>query len=100
MFAALRSGGLVFTALFSYKLMMSSLIGKLFYFRPKFASEVRKAKKKKVSKKENPKKKEKNLVKMKGKAAFVTDTEKSGTDQEKQKKLIDQGVERMLDSDY
>lgn len=37
--------GFVFTALFSYRLMMSSLIGKLFYFRPRWAAEVKKKKK-------------------------------------------------------
>jgi hypothetical protein len=49
-FAAMRSAGLMFTGIFSYRLMMSSLIGKLFHFRPRFKSEVKKVKKNKKSK--------------------------------------------------
>lgn len=40
-YSAMFTGGLLFTSAFSYRLMMSSLIGKLFHFRPKFASEVK-----------------------------------------------------------
>lgn len=43
-YSALRLGGLIFTATFSYRLMMSSLIGKLFYFRPRYRQEVKKKK--------------------------------------------------------
>lgn len=46
-YSALFSGGLLFSNAFSYRLMMSSLMGRLFYFRPRFASEVAKSKKKK-----------------------------------------------------
>ena len=44
-FAAMRIGGVVFTSAFSYRLLMSSLIGKLFHFRPKFQMEMKKSKK-------------------------------------------------------
>ena len=53
-FAAMRIGGVMFTSAFSYRLMMSSLIGKLFHFRPKFQIEMKKSKK---NKKEKGKKK-------------------------------------------
>ena len=47
---ALHSGGLIFTRIFSYKLLMSSLIGKLFHFKARFPQEVEKRKKQKWSK--------------------------------------------------
>jgi len=40
----------MFTAAFSYKLLMSSLIGKLFHFRPRYPEEMKKKKKKKKKK--------------------------------------------------
>lgn len=43
-YTALGTGGTIFTATFSYQLMMSSLIGKLFHFRPKFKAELKKKK--------------------------------------------------------
>ena len=49
-FASLKGIGGGFTAVFAYRLLMSSLIGKLFYFRPRFNSEVKKDKKKKGKK--------------------------------------------------
>jgi hypothetical protein len=45
-FSAMRTGGVLFTSAFSYRLMMSSLIGKLFHFRPKFQVEMRSRKSK------------------------------------------------------
>jgi len=54
-YSALHIAGFMFTATFSYKLMMSSLVGKLFYFRPRFPEEVKKKKKK-------AKKGDKNLI--------------------------------------
>ena len=41
---ALVAGGQLFTAVFSYKLMMSSLIGKMFYFKPRFKGEIKQKK--------------------------------------------------------
>lgn len=43
-FSSLTSIGAAFTAIFSYKLMQSSMIGKLFHFKPKYESEVKKNK--------------------------------------------------------
>ena len=53
-YSAMFTGGYMFTAAFSYKLLMSSLIGKLFHFRARFPEELKKKKKKK--KKKEPKK--------------------------------------------
>ena len=41
---SLSAIGLVFTLLFSYNLMMSSLIRKLYYFNAKFPGEIKKKK--------------------------------------------------------
>jgi hypothetical protein len=45
-FSAMHTGGFMFTSAFSYRLMMSSLISKLFHFRPKFQMETRQKKSK------------------------------------------------------
>lgn len=49
-FSSLKSVGFMFTAVFSYQLMMSSLIGKLFHFKPRFPQEIKKKKPKKKNK--------------------------------------------------
>ena len=46
-YSAMFTGGYMFTAAFSYKLLMSSLIGKLFHFRPRLKKKMKKKKKKK-----------------------------------------------------
>lgn len=51
-YSALYSGGLAFTAAFSYKLYMSSLIGKLYHFRARFPEELKFKKDKKGKKKQ------------------------------------------------
>ena len=43
--------GLIFTRIFSYNLMLSSIIRKLYHFKPKFESEVKVKKKKTKGKK-------------------------------------------------
>lgn len=70
-FSSLKGVGQAFTAIFSYKLMQSSLIGKLFHFKPKFASEIKKAKKKNKKNMKVIPKKHKN----KGHSATETDSE-------------------------
>lgn len=40
-YTSLSSVGYSFTILFAYNLMMSSLIRKLYFFRPKFPGEIR-----------------------------------------------------------
>jgi hypothetical protein len=62
-FASLKGLGGVFCSIFSYKLLMSSLIGKLFYFRPRFHSELPKEKKKKKGDKSSSDKEEKKRKK-------------------------------------
>lgn len=42
--SSLFVGGKLFASVFSYKLMMSSLIGRLFHFRAKFKSEIKRKK--------------------------------------------------------
>lgn len=46
----MSSAGLALTAVFSYKLLMSSLIGKLFHFKPFFEGEIKTGKKQKKGK--------------------------------------------------
>ena len=46
-YSSMVSAGALACAIFSYRLMMSSLIGQLFHFHPRFASEI-------VSKKKKP----------------------------------------------
>ena len=45
-FSALTTGGFFFTSIFNYKLMMSSLIGKLFHFKGAYPNKVKKDKQK------------------------------------------------------
>lgn len=71
-FSALKGAGLAFTSFFSYQLMQSSLISKLFHFKPHFASELRKQKKKEPQKGSVVKKPKKKLKK--------TKTDKSDSD--------------------
>ena len=47
MFSSLSLIGMAFNLTFSYNLLLSSLIRKLYHFKPKFDSEVKKKKKKK-----------------------------------------------------
>ena len=49
-YTALFTIGKVFTGIFAYKLMMSSLIGQMFYFKPRFKEELEKKKNKKGKK--------------------------------------------------
>ena len=58
LFSSLTVIGMAFTKVFSYNLMLSSLIRKLYYFKPRFESEVKKHKKQK--KKQNKKKDKKD----------------------------------------
>ena len=51
LFSSLTVIGTVFTKIFSYNLMLSSLIRKLYHFKPRFESEVKKKKNKKKGKK-------------------------------------------------
>ena len=51
LFSSLNVLGLIFTRIFSYNLMLSSIIRKLYHFKPKFETEVKIKKKKKDSKK-------------------------------------------------
>jgi mannose/fructose/N-acetylgalactosamine-specific phosphotransferase system component IIC len=51
-------GGYVFTMMFSYNLMMSSIIGKLYSFNTKFASEKTKESQKEKKKKKKGKDKD------------------------------------------
>lgn len=44
-YSALFTSGLIFTSIFSYKLFMSSLIGRLFHFRPLGKKDTKKLKK-------------------------------------------------------
>ena len=50
MFSSLSIIGLVFNMTFSYNLFLSSIIRKLYHFKPFFASEIKKKKKKKDKK--------------------------------------------------
>lgn len=56
LFSSLNVIGLIFTRIFSYNLMLSSIIRKLYHFKPKFESEVKKKKNKggKNKKKKKP----------------------------------------------
>ena len=47
LFSALNVIGLMFTRIFSYNLLLSSIIRKLYHFKPKFESEIKVKKKKK-----------------------------------------------------
>ena len=47
MFSSLSLIGMAFNLTFSYNLLLSSLIRKLYHFKPKFDAEVKKKKKKK-----------------------------------------------------
>lgn len=47
LFSSLNIVGLIFTRIFSYNLMLSSIIRKLYHFKPRFESEIKKKKKKK-----------------------------------------------------
>lgn len=51
LFSSLNVIGLIFTRIFSYNLMLSSIIRKLYHFKPKFESEVKVKKKKTKGKK-------------------------------------------------
>ena len=55
LFASLNVVGLIFTRIFSYNLMLTSIIKKLYHFKPKFESEVKikKNKNKKGKKKQS-----------------------------------------------
>lgn len=46
MFSSLSVIGLIFSMTFSYNLLLSSLIRKLYHFKPKFEKEIKKKKKK------------------------------------------------------
>ena len=50
LFSSLSLVGMAFTKIFSYNLMLSSLIRKLYHFKPRFESEIKKKKKKKGGK--------------------------------------------------
>ena len=49
MFSSLSLIGLVFNMTFSYNLLLSSLIRKLYYFKPKFEKEIKKKKEDKTA---------------------------------------------------
>ena len=51
LFSSLNIVGLTFTRVFSYNLMLSSIIRKLYHFKPRFESEIKKKKDKKKKKK-------------------------------------------------
>jgi hypothetical protein len=51
MWSSLNLIGMIFTSLFSYNLMMSSLISKLYNFKAKYPEELPKKKEKKEKKK-------------------------------------------------
>ena len=51
LFSSLNVIGLIFTRIFSYNLMLSSIIRKLYHFKPKFEKEVKVKKKKTKGKK-------------------------------------------------
>ena len=51
LFSSLNLVGLMFTRVFSYNLMLSSIIRKLYHFKPRFESEIKKKKDKKGGKK-------------------------------------------------
>jgi uncharacterized membrane protein YciS (DUF1049 family) len=69
-FAAMKIGGTIFTSAFSYRLMMSSLIGKLFHFRAKFDMEMKSKKKVKGKKKYQEVEQDDTVKNMKSKYKF------------------------------